>query len=725
MLLAGASRLGPQAGAQPHRSRLNPQPTIRADLDHQRTHRRDAVVRGLAAAGLALVLALALVAVWVWRLAFADLPTVPDKAELWSLNRPPGVTFLDRNGTVVAVRGPRNGQALPLSDLPPYVPRAFLAAEDRRFYSHHGVDLTGIVRAARADLDARRVVQGGSTITQQVARNIFLTPDQTLRRKLQEAALAWRIEQVMSKDEILDLYLNRVYFGEGAYGVEAASQVYFGRSARQLTLPQAALLAALPKAPTRLDPTNDLDDALARARLVLERMRRAGWITADQARVAAATPPALAPERPGEGDFGYALDLAAQRARQLAGGRAPDLIVQMTIDPRLQAAGADVVRAGVAQGRALGATQAALVALAPDGAIRALVGGVDYRQSPYDRATQALRQPGSAFKPFVYATALEAGVRPEDVRIDSAIRYAGWSPENYGGGHAGPVTVADALARSINTVSVRLTHEAGADRVAELARRFGLSTIPEHPALPIALGAYEVDLLDLVSGYQVFQDDGRRVAPYLIKQITTAHGDLLYRHPAPAPAQVYDVERDRKMVEMMQGVITHGTGKRAAFGRPAAGKTGTSQNWRDAWFVGFTPDWVAGVWVGDDRSQPMAKVAGGDLPSEMWRRFMMIAHEGLPVRDFPAPAAVTPDSPLARSQVASTDAGRGEPGRAAPNDGDPDSVATGDRVAPSDSGATRGSGDGGYGRPDDGRRSAFYSGLADDFGHAADGDPPQ
>ncbi len=688
---------------------MNPPPTIRADLDHRRTRGRGVFARAGAVAGLAALLALALVMLWVWRLAFADLPAMPDRAALWSLNRPPGVTFLDRDGNVIAVRGPRHGQALALSDMPAYVPEAFVAAEDRRFYSHHGVDLRGILRAARADLGSRRVVQGGSTITQQVARNIFLGPDQTLRRKLQEAVLAWRIEGMMSKDEILDLYLNRIYFGEGAYGVDAAAQIYFGKSARQLTLQEAALLAALPKAPSRLDPANDLDAALAREKLVLREMRKAGWITPAQQQAARAVPPVLAPEKPGEGDFGYVLDLAAQRARDLAGNKAPDLIVRLTVDPKLQGAAAQVVREGVAEGRGLGASQAALVALGPDGAIRALVGGRDHRDSPYDRATQAMRQPGSAFKPFVYAAALENGVRPEDVRIDSAVRYAGWSPENYGGGHAGPVTIADALARSINTISVKLAHEVGTGRIAELAHRFGLSTIPDHPSLSVALGAYEVDLLDLVSGYQVFQNDGHRVEPYLIEAITNAHGDELYRHADLAGPQVYDLDHDRLMIRMMEGVIDKGTGKRAAFGRPAAGKTGTSQNWRDAWFVGFTPDWIAGVWVGNDRALPMAKVAGGDLPTEMWRRFMVAAHEGLPVRDFEGVPELGAPGPAPPSTVYAQRGGGGRPG-------DPESMVPGDD-GPEPPGYPS--------RRNDARRSDFYSGLADDFSRDADGQGPQ
>ncbi len=688
---------------------MTPHGPIRADLAHARHLRLSAGVRLALLAVLSLALAVFLVGLSVWKLTFFDLPTLPDKAALWSLNQPPGIAFLDRDGQPIATRGSRRGQAVGLDEMPAYVPQAFLAAEDRRFYSHPGVDTIGVLRAAWVDLGHRRVVQGASTITQQVARNIFLSPDQTLRRKLQEAVLAWRIEQVMTKAEILDLYLNRIYFGEGAYGIEAAAQTYFGVSARNLTLAEAALLAALPKAPTRLDPTNDLQAALGRSRLVLDEMRKAGWVTAAQASAAASAPPTLVPEKPEEEDFGYVLDLASQRARLLAGNRAPDLIVRLTVDRKLQSAGSTVVRDGVAEGRGLGATQAALVALTPDGAVRALVGGRSYRDSPYDRATQALRQPGSAFKPLVYATALEAGVRPQDIRQDQPIHFAGWSPENYGGGYSGAVTVADALARSINTISVRLTKEVGPDKVAALARRFGLAMIPLHPSLPIALGAYEVDLLDLTSAYQVFQNQGRRIEPYLISSITNAHGDLLYRHPDTVEPQVYDPLQAGLMTRMMEGVISRGTGTRAAFGRPAAGKTGTSQNWRDALFVGFTPDWAAGVWVGDDHGHPMAKVVGGDLPAEMWRKFMIVAHDGLPVRDFPNLPELEPGAP-AIGPTNEVVAAQGGPAMAAAST--PDDVQPADSApAPADPRAVE-------------RSSDFYAGLAQDLSRDADGQPP-
>ncbi len=625
---------------------------IRADLDHARA-RRLGVWRTLALGlGLGALLAVLFSGLWVWKLAFSDLPSIPDKSALWALNRPAGASFVDRDGKVIGQRGPKHGAPLALSDLPPYLPQAFLAAEDRRFYHHGGVDLFGIARAARSNLGRhrtgpRRGLQGGSTITQQIARTLFLTPEQTLRRKLQEAGLAMRIEHLMSKDEILDLYLNRIYFGGGAYGVDAASRTYFGKPATAVSLSEAALLAALPKAPTRLDPANDFQAALARSRLVLKALVRERWITAAQQAEALAHPPRLAPETLDEGDFGYVLDLAAQEAKALNAANIPDLVVHLTIDSRLQAQATAAVREAVARGQSAGASQAALVALGPDGGVRALVGGVDHRLSAFDRATQAERQPGSLFKAFVYAAALEQGIAPDDVRQDAPVNVGGWRPANADGLYAGNVTLADAFARSINTVAVRLGQEVGAGRVAEVARRFGLATIPPHPAPPVALGAYETRLIDITSGYQVFQLGGRRAPPFLIEAITDARGRPVWRHPPEAPRQIYDSAKAVEMVGLMQGVIDRGTGRKAALGRPAAGKTGTSQDYRDAWFVGFTPDYVAGVWLGDDRGRPMQRQVGGDLPAETWRRFMLAAEQGLPPRPFPKPRVVDEADPRA------------------------------------------------------------------------------
>jgi penicillin-binding protein 1A len=614
-------------------------PAHRADLRHARARRTGLRARILVTGGVTGLLLALLLAAQLYQTVFAGLPAVPDRATLWSMNRPPGFTFMDHEGRVIATRGPRHGRSVDLKSLPPYLPQAFLAAEDRRFFQHHGVDGRSILRALGANARAGGVVEGGSTLTQQLAKIIFLSPEQTLRRKMQEAVLAFRMEQVLSKDEILTLYLDRVFFGENAYGVEAASRTFFGKSATEVTLAEAALLAALPKAPTRLDPTNDLDAAVERSRLVLANLREEGWITAEQEAAARASPPEIAPPPPGEGEMAYVIDLAQAQSLALlrdAGVQPPpDLQVKLSVDPALQRVATGSVRRVIGRwGRPAWARQAAFVALAPDGGVRALVGGVDHRRSPFNRAVQAQRQPGSAFKPFVYAAALEDGVRPMDIRQDRPVRFGRWTPANYGNSYRGAVTVEDALADSINTVAIRLTADTGRDKVAGLARRFGLSSVPPRPGLSVALGAYETNLLELTGAYQVFQRGGKVSRPYLIEQITTARGDLLYRHAGLGQVPVYDPPLNALMVDMMQAVVERGTGRRAQFGRPAAAKTGTSQNHKDAWFVGFTPDWIAGVWVGNDDGRPMNKVTGGELPALIWRGFMVEAHRGLPPRSF-------------------------------------------------------------------------------------------
>ena len=626
--------------------------SFRADLPARRPLGRRTRI-GITAA-VALLLLAVLAGAWVQLAWLSGLPKIPDADALWSLNRAPGMTFVDRKGEIIAVRGPRHGHRVTLAELPAYVPRAFLAAEDRRFYQHGPVDWLAVLRALHADAEAGAPVQGASGLTQQLAKTLFLGPDRSLKRKLQEAVLAGRLAHRLSKDQILELYLNRVFFGSSAYGVEAAAETYFDKPASALTLPEAALLAALPKAPSRLSPAADMPAALARSHLVLQRMVQAGWIDAAAERDALASPPELAREPPEDEDFGYVLDLAQTQAASLAKGQAPDLVVQLSIDSALQTTAAQVARRVMeAQGRAAGASQAALVALGPDAGIQALVGGLDHRFSRFDRAVQALRQPGSAFKPLVYAAALEKGIKSTDIRQDAPLRLGSWAPENYGGGYAGPVTVEDALARSINTVAVRLAREVGPPRIAELASRFGIRELPPRPELSVALGAYETSLIELTSAFQVFQQDGRRQEPWLVAKITTSAGQLVYERAAMPPHPVFDPNLNAQMVQMLQAVIARGTGKRAALGRPAAGKTGTSQAWRDAWFVGFTPDLVSGVWVGNDDNGPMNRVAGGALPADIWRRFMLAAETNLPARDFSgAPIASAPPAAAASDQEA-------------------------------------------------------------------------
>lgn len=633
-----------------------PAPTTRSRR-RRRTDWRLALCTALALANIVLAGA------YGFHLAFLkDLPQTPSRDQLWSAGRPPGMTFVDSSGRILAQRGPRHGAPVRLSQLPPHVPLAFLAIEDSRFYSHGALDPLGILRASVRNVQAGATVEGGSTIAQQLARTLFLTQDRTFRRKVQEAILANRLSAMMTKDELLELYLNRIYYGDRAYGISAAAQGYFGKPATELTLGEAAILAGLPRAPTRLAPTNDPEAAWTRARLVLKRLNDMKWVEAHKIDAALAAPPAImTTQRTGEGDMAWAYDAAASQAMALVGDKAPDLVVEITVDPIAQDRAAQIVRSAIArEGRARGARQAALVSLAPDGAIRAMIGGVDHDASPFNRVLQAKRQPGSAFKPMVWAAALESGVRPGDVRNDSPLRLAGWAPQNYGGGYRGAVTVQRALQLSINTVAVRLAREAGVEEVASLSRRFGLSTVPEHPGPSLALGAYEVTPLELAAAYQVLQNGGSQSKPYLVAKITDARGQVLYQRTPSGAVPIYPAFEAAEMVQMMEGVVRSGTGRDAAIGRAVAGKTGTSQEHRDAWFVGFTPDWLTAVWVGNDDNRPMAKVTGGQIPAAIFRRFMTEAHRGLPVRGyewFPNPPPAVLAEPTLRQIEYSSELG--------------------------------------------------------------------
>ena len=568
----------------------------------------------------------------MWRHLFAGMPAAPETASLWALGREPSIEVLARDGTLLGHRGPSYARLAPLGELPQHLVSAFLAAEDRRFFEHSGVDMRAVMRAVVANSRAGDTVQGGSTITQQLVKNLVVGPERTLRRKAQEMRLALALEQRLSKQDILELYLNRVYLGERAYGVEAASLRYFGHSARETTLGEAALLAALPKAPTRLSPQDNLAAARARTELVLRRMEEAGFITAEQMNAAIAQPAELVttPVTATAPGYGYAFDEAARIARELAPD-APDLVVRTTIDPAMQRAGEAALMAMLdGEGARSRATQGALVALDYSGEILALVGGRDYLDSEFNRATQALRQPGSAFKPFVYATAFEMGLRPATLRDDKPLTVGDWSPENYGGGYRGRVTVREAFYRSINTVAARLGLEAGPQTVAETARRFGIETpLQAHPSL--ALGASEVTLLELTSAYGVFARDGALRDDYLVTEITDTAGRVLYKRPATDARRVYSAPLSRLMTGMMRDVVVRGTGTAAELDdRPTAGKTGTSQDYRDAWFVGYTGDLIAGVWLGNDDNTPMRDVTGGRLPAALWRDFMEQAEQGRP-----------------------------------------------------------------------------------------------
>lgn len=557
--------------------------------------------------------------------------------------RPPNVTLVASDGTVLAERGLRRGY-IRLARMPPHLINAVLATEDRRFRSHFGVDPIGLVRAMAKNVQAGAVVEGGSTITQQLAKNVFLTPERTVTRKFQEVILALWLEMHLSKDEILELYLNRVYFGAGTYGVEAAAKRYFGKSARNVSLPEAALLAGLLKAPSRYAPTRSPRRAEERASVVLTNMVSAKLLAPRQA-MAAISQPATVRSPSGLTGYEYAADWVVEILPGLLSEWKSDVIVEVTIDPALQRKAQELVNATMTdQGSARGAGQAAALVLDTRGAIKALVGGKSYRESQFNRMVKARRQPGSAFKPFVYLAALESGLTPDTLIDDGPVNINGWRPRNYKKGFQGAVTMRDALAQSINTVAVRLTMEAGRWRVARTARRLGIeSDIHENPSL--ALGTAEVTLLELVSAYAPFANGGYRAVPHIVNRIRTAKGKTIYqrrtlgRPRAIAPVYV------GAMNEMMREVMVSGTGKRAALSdRPSAGKTGTTQNFRDAWFVGYTANYVAGVWVGNDDGTPMKNVTGGSLPAQIWKSIMTEAHR----RKRPAPLPGTTMPALAQ-----------------------------------------------------------------------------
>jgi penicillin-binding protein 1A len=543
--------------------------------------------------------------------------------------RPPSVLILGDNEATLATRGDMGGAAVPLRELPDYVPKAFVAIEDRRFYSHHGVDPFGIARAGIADVLRRGASQGGSTITQQLAKNLFLTQERTLSRKLQEAVLALWLEHKFGKAEILELYLNRVYFGSGAYGVEAAARRYFGISARQLTVPEAALLAGLVQSPSRLAPSRNPDGAERRAALVIAAMAEQKMISADTAKLALAHP-ARAIKPAGGGSVNYVADWVMDAVDDLIGRVDQDIVVETSIDPALQNAAEEALDDALAQkGEKLEIGQGALVAMSPDGLVRALVGGRNYGESQFNRAIAAKRQPGSAFKPFVYLTALEHGLTPDTVREDAPISVKGWKPENFDHEYFGPVTLTQALANSLNTVSVRLTLEVGPEAVIRTAYRLGIDSKLDANA-SIALGTSEVSLLELVTAYAPFANGGLAISPHVIERIRAADGKVLYTRTPETLGRIVDPRYVAMMNAMMRETLVSGTARRAEVpGWQAAGKTGTSQDFRDAWFLGYTSHLVTGIWLGNDDSSPTKKAIGGGLPVEIWTRFMKVAHQGV------------------------------------------------------------------------------------------------
>lgn len=548
-----------------------------------------------------------------------ELPPIDDLA---STTRRPGVTVLASDGTILANSGDYYGTPYDVRDLPPYLSGAVIAIEDRRFYDHFGVDLRGLARAMWINLKSGHKVQGGSTITQQVAKNVFLTPDRTLKRKIQEALLAIWLEHRFTKDQILSIYLNRVYLGAGAYGVDAAAQRYFGKPATEVTLHEAAVLAAMLRSPTHYSPLHDPAAAAARAHVVLSTMVDVGFITPDQQEIAEheATFAHAAVPRPGPYFTDWVLD---QVPAFFNVDR--DLVVITTFDPAIQAqVDKSLVAELAADGPKRKATMAAAVVMGEDGAVRAMSGGPDYAKSQFNRATQSLRQPGSSFKLFVYLAALEYGETPNSLVLDAPYTVGDWSPKNFEKGFKGELPLSEALAHSLNTVAARLTVEVGPRRVIQMARRLGI-TSPIANDATIALGSSGASLLEMTGAYTSVSNGGQGVWPYGIAEIRDRSGNVLWKRAGSGPGPVLDEPVAVAMDQMLQGVIDHGTAKNANFMPGLAGKTGTTSDFRDAWFIGYGGGLTTGVWVGNDDNSPMEKETGGDMPAKAWRQIMEYA----------------------------------------------------------------------------------------------------
>jgi penicillin-binding protein 1A len=588
---------------------------------------------------------------WIWRLGYWSLVAaiwggvalslavgwyaydLPEVTSIAKTGRQPSITMVAADGSQIAAVGDVRGRTIGLDEVPPALRQALIAVEDRRFYEHFGVDPRGLARAMLANLRAGRIVQGGSTITQQLAKNLFLNPDRTIRRKVQELLLAFWLERQFTKDQILTLYLNRVYFGAGNYGVDAAARRYFGKPVRNLSLYESALLAGLLKAPSRYNPARNAGGADRRTQLVLGAMVDAGFISAAEAERALKNKSSSRVLAIGQAR--YFTDWVLNQVADYVGQTARDLVIVTTLDPRLQQiAETELVGLLDGPGSELGAGQAAFVALTPGGAVRAMVGGRDYGESQFNRAVQALRQPGSAFKAFTYLAAFEKGLDPDDRFVDSPVEVDGWTPGNYNDRYFGKVTLREAFARSLNSVAVRVLQEVGPETVAATARRLGITSELEI-APSISLGTSEVTLLELTGAYAVFANRGSGVWPYAIEEIREASGRILYRRAGDGPARVVAPEAVDQMADVLTAAVEWGSGKAARQKRPAAGKTGTSQEFRDAWFVGYTADLVAGAWFGNDDEAPMKNVTGGNLPARLWGRVMARGLAGVPASPLP------------------------------------------------------------------------------------------
>ncbi|WP_339633146.1 PBP1A family penicillin-binding protein [uncultured Sneathiella sp.] len=548
--------------------------------------------------------------------------TLPDISGIGVIEKRPSMVLQTADGIRYSTYGDLYGDMLPIEEIPENIKQAVLATEDSHFYDHFGLNPVSLVRAAWRNYEAGRVVQGGSTITQQLAKNLFLTPERTLGRKIRETLLAFWLEAEYSKDEILALYLNRVYFGSGTYGIDAATRKYFSKPAPEMTMAEAAMLAGLLKAPSYYAPTRNLERAQDRASVVLNRMVVEDYLTASEAEKIRANPAILVNA---SGDFRnvrYFADWVVSEVQAYIGRTGKDLVITTTLDLDMQADAEKAIEARLkAEGTAMDVSQGAFVAMSPTGAVKAMIGGRSYSESVFNRATVARRQPGSVFKTVVYLAGFENGLAPDDIFNDGPINIDGWTPNNYTNKYNGAMSLREAFARSINTVAVKVTEQVGRDKVSGMAKNLGLTgNFPLHPS--ISLGTYEVSLLEMTAAHAVIANGGTAVLPYGVLQIREKDGPVLYQRQTSGQGRIISAATINKMQDVMSATIQWGTGKAANPGFAAAGKTGTTQDYRDAWFIGFTPDLVAGVWFGNDDGSATKRVNGSNLPAITWKDFI-------------------------------------------------------------------------------------------------------
>ena len=566
-----------------------------------------------------LVLFLSIAVTW----SLLNLP----ETESIQISRQPSITFLDKEGRIIASYGDIYGQSIQYENLPKNLVNAVIVTEDKRFFFHPGIDIKGIVRAAIVNLKAGRIVQGGSTITQQLAKNLFLTPERSFTRKLHELILSFWLEIRFTKQQLLSIYLNRVYLGSGTYGVQAASEKYFNKKVEELNLYECALIASLLKAPSRYNPIANEELSRERTYKVLENMKKSNLITDQSIIEAKLNNKTYNKYTSAPKSTRYFIDWLLPRVKSYLGEIKEDLIVRTTLDVKLQEIAEDSVNSITSKYSS--ADQSALVALDLDGGVMAMIGGRDYGDTQFNRVTQAQRQPGSAFKIFVYLAGLKEGFEPEDEMVDSEIDINGWSPKNYKKEYLGEISLFDAFAKSINTVAVQLSENIGRQKVINMARSMGIiSPIINSPSL--ALGTSEVNLLELTAAYDVLANSGKGIFVHGIRSIENTSGKTLFMREGKGPGEILESELVNTMIRMLENTIQTGTGKNAKIDRPAAGKTGTSQSLRDAWFIGFSSDLVVGVWFGNDDDSPMKNITGGTAPAILWSDFMKKAHYGKP-----------------------------------------------------------------------------------------------